>query len=213
MATGILGIKKGMTQVFDDAGVRHPLTVIEAGPCVVLKIKTVKTDGYNAICVGFQEKDIRKMTKPEAGLFKRVLGEKTKNGFKVVREFRVADPNDFTVGQAITVTQFNAGDIVDVTGRSIGRGFAGTVHMHHFSRGDMTHGSKNHREPGSIGASEYPGRVPKGRRMAGHLGNKRVTTQRLRVYQVDAEKNLIFILGAIPGAKNGLVAVNPSVKA
>ncbi len=213
MATGILGIKRGMTQVYTEAGVRVPLTVIEAGPCIVLQVKTKKTDGYDAICVGFQEKDLRAFNKPEAGLFKHVLGEKTKIGYAVRREFRVAKPADFAVGQKLTVEQFAIGEIVDVIGKSKGKGFAGTIKRHHFARGDVTHGSKNTREPGSIGHNEYPGRVMKGKRMPGQLGNERVTTQHLRVHLIDAEKNLIFIVGAVPGATRGLVTVQPSVKA
>jgi large subunit ribosomal protein L3 len=213
MATGILGIKRGMTQAYTEAGVRVPLTVIEAGPCVVLRVKTKGDDGYNAICVGFGEKDLRKFNKPEAGLFKKILGEKTKVGFAVLREFRVTDAAAFTVGQKITVEQFAVGDIVDVIGRSKGKGFAGTIKRHHFQRGDVTHGSKNTREPGSIGHNEYPGRVMKGKRMPGHLGDDRVTTQKLRVHLIDAEKNLIFIVGSVPGATRGLVTVQPSVKA
>jgi large subunit ribosomal protein L3 len=213
MATGILGIKCGMTQAYDDAGVCVPLTVIEAGPCVVLRVKTKETDGYGAICVGYQETDLRKFNQPEAGLYKKVLGEKTHVGYAVLREFRVANPEAFNVGQKLTVEQFHVGDIVDVIGRSKGRGFAGTVKRHHFARGDVTHGSKNTREPGSIGHNEYPGRVMKGKRMPGRLGGERVTVQRLRVHQVDADKNLLFIVGAVPGADRGLVTVKPSVKA
>ncbi|MDP8224040.1 MAG: 50S ribosomal protein L3 [Candidatus Lernaella stagnicola] len=213
MATGILGIKRGMTQAYDKAGTRFPLTVIEAGPCTVVQVKTDKNEGYNAIVVGFGERDLRKLTQPEAGVFKKALGEKTRTGFRTVREFRVDDPSAFKVGQVITVEQFNSGDLVDITGKSKGRGFAGTIKRHGFSRGPLTHGSKNKREPGSIGMSAYPGRVVKGKKMAGQLGNKKVTVQRLQIFQVDAEKNLLFVVGAVPGANSGLVTVKPSVKA
>ncbi|HPQ69536.1 MAG TPA: 50S ribosomal protein L3 [bacterium] len=213
MATGLLGKKLGMTQTFDEAGIRYPLTVVEAGPCTVLKVKTVQSDGYNAICVGFGEKDLRKFNKPQAGLIKKVMGEKAKVGFKTLQEFRVSNPEEFQVGQVLTVEQFNAGDLVDVSGKSKGKGFAGTIKRHHFSRGPVTHGSKNVREPGSIGNSAYPGRVVKGRKMPGQMGNKKTTVQRLRVHSVDPERNLIFIVGAIPGAKSNLVTVKPSVKA
>lgn len=213
MATGILGIKKGMTQAYDAEGTRFPLTVIEAGPCTVVQIKTERNEGYNAVCVGFVEQDLRKSNRPQVGQFKAVLGEKTKVGFRKIREFRVGDPSEFEVGQRLTVEQFTAGDYVDVIGKSKGRGFAGTIRRWGQSRGPTTHGSKNKRQPGSIGMSAYPGRVVKGKKMSGQLGNKRVTTQRLRVYQIDAEKNLLFIIGAVPGAKSGLVTVKPSVKA
>ncbi len=213
MATGILGIKKGMTQVFDESGVRQPLTVIEAGPCTVVQIKTEKTDGYMAITVGFGEKDLRKINKPKAGISKKVLGEKTRVGFRTFREFRVDDPSRFELGERITVEQFNAGDLVDVTGTSKGRGFSGTIRRWGQSRGPTTHGSKNKRASGSIGMSATPGRVVKGKHMAGQLGNKRVTTQRLRIHSVDAEKNLLFLVGAVPGARSGLITVKPSVKA
>lgn len=213
MATGLLGKKLGMTQAYDAEGMRHPLTVVEAGPCTVLKVKTVESDGYNAICVGFGERDLRKLNKPQAGLVKKALGEKTKVGFKSLQEFRVSNTEEFEVGQVLTVEQFNAGDLVDVSGKSKGKGFAGTIKRHHHSRGPVTHGSKNVRDPGSIGCSAYPGRVVKGRKMPGQMGNKNTTVQRLRVYSVDPERNLIFIVGAVPGAKSNLVTVKPSVKA
>jgi large subunit ribosomal protein L3 len=213
MATGILGIKKGMTQAYDEAGVRQPLTVIEAGPCTVVLIKTEKLHGYNAVVVAFGETDLRKMNQPESGLFKKALGEKTKVGFRTLREFRVSDLSEFAVGQEITVEQFTAGDFVDVIGKSKGRGFSGTIRRWNQSRGPMTHGSKNKRQPGSIGMSAYPGRVVKGKHMAGQMGNKRVTTQRLRVHHVDVEKNLLFLVGPVPGARSGLVTVKPSIKA
>jgi len=212
MATGILGIKQGMTQSFNDEGTRVPLTVIEAGPCVVLQIKTDESDGYNAICVGFGETDLRKFNKPCAGLFKKVLGEKSKVGYRRLREFPVDDPSAFSVGQRITVEQFAVGQMVDVTGTSKGKGFAGTVKRHHFTRGPMSHGSKNKRQPGSIGSSAWPSHVMKGKRMGGQMGNKQNTVQNLRIFQVDAEKNLLYVVGAVPGARRSVVMVRPSVK-
>lgn len=211
--TGLLGRKVGMTQAFDESGMRHPLTVIEAGPCVVLQVKTKQTDGYDAIRVGFEERDLRRLTKPQAGIVKKALGEKSKVGFRNLGEFRVKDAGEFSVGQKLTVELFNNGDLVDVSGKSKGKGFAGTIKRHHFSRGPVTHGSKNIREPGSIGCSAYPGRVVKGKKMPGQLGNKKATIQRLRVHHVDAERNLLFLIGAVPGARSGLVTVKPSVKA
>ena len=213
MATGLLGIKLGMTQAYTEEGQRQPLTVVEAGPCVIVQVKTAQKHGYNAICVGFGEKDLREFNKPQSGLFKTALGDKTKVGYRRLQEFRVDDVADYSVGQTLTVEQFSSGDLIDVSGKSKGKGFAGTIKRHHFSRGPMTHGSKNKREPGSIGCSATPGRVYKGRKMAGQMGNKKVTVQRLRVHHVDAERNLLFIVGAVPGSKRAPVMVKPSVKA
>jgi len=213
MATGLLGIKLGMTQTFDEEGARRSLTVIEVGPCVVVQVKTKKTDGYNALCLAFGECDLRKINKPRAGVFKKALGDKTKVGYRVVREVAVENVGDFAVGQKLTVEQYAAGDMIDVIGKSKGKGFAGTIKRHHFAAGPKSHGSKNVREPGSIGCHTYPGRVVKGKKMAGQLGNKRATVQRLRVFQVDPQNNLLFVVGAIPGPKRGMVMVQPSVKA
>ncbi len=213
MATGLLGIKLGMTQAYDEEGVRQSLTVIELGPCVVVQVKTKKSDGYEAICLGFGESDLRKFNKPQAGVFKKALGEKTKIGYRVLREVEVDNAGQYAVGQTLTVEQYAKGDLIDVIGKSKGKGFAGTIKRHHFARGPMTHGSKNVREPGSIGCHTYPGRVVKGRKMAGHLGAKRATVQRLRVFQVDSQNNLLFVIGAVPGPKRGMVMVQPSVKA
>ena len=206
MSVGILGTKLGMTQIFDDQGNAIPVTVIEAGPCVVTQIKTAQTDGYTAVQIGYGSASEKALTKPQ-------LGHLAKAGTSPVRhlkEYRVDQVDGFEMGQAITAEQFETGQLVDVTGTSIGKGFAGYQKRHNFSRGPMAHGSKNHRLPGSIGAGTTPSRVYPGKRMAGHLGAKRVTTRKLTVIRVDAEKNLLVIKGAVPGKPGALLSVAPA---
>ena len=206
MKKSIIGKKLGTTQVFDENGQRIPLTLVEAGPCVVVRKRTVETDGYGAIQVGFASVGKKRLSKP-------VLGQFGDAGpFRYLREIRVDDPEAYEVGQEIKVDVFEKGDRVDIVGTSKGKGFAGTIKRYHFNRGPMSHGSKNKRAPGSVGHSAYPSRVFKGKRMPGQLGNKRVTTQRQLVYGVDVEKNLLLIAGQVPGGKGGLVAVNETVK-
>ncbi|MEJ2200217.1 MAG: 50S ribosomal protein L3 [Desulfuromonadaceae bacterium] len=200
---GILGKKLGMTQVFAIDGKRIPVTVIEAGPCVVLQKKTVATDGYNAIQVGFGARSAHRTNKPEMGHFKKAgMG-----AFQYVREFRVDNIDDFNIGDKIGCDAFAAGDIIDVTGISKGKGFQGVIRRWNFAGGRMSHGSKFHRAPGAIGCSAWPSRVFKGKKMAGQMGNARVTTKNLEVVDVRADENLILIKGAVPGAKNGLVTI------
>ncbi|MCB9477340.1 MAG: 50S ribosomal protein L3 [Deltaproteobacteria bacterium] len=207
----IVGKKLGMTQTFEESGRCVGLTVVEATPGVVVRVNSGEDgDSAGAIQVGFFETDPLKLNRPDAGQFKNLPGKKA--GYKVLREFRVADAGQYKVGQEITVEQFAAGDLVDVQGRSIGKGWAGTIKRHNFARGPMTHGSKNKREPGSIGMSATPSRVHKGKRMAGQMGNKTATVQRLAVYKVDPEKNLIFIIGGVPGSRNGVVTIKETVK-
>ncbi len=206
MAVGILGKKLGMTQVFDDAGNAVPVTVVQAGPCVVTQIKTPATDGYAAIQVGFGEVAEKALNKPK-------LGHLAKSGSAPVRhlkEYRVDAADSYELGQAITAEAFAAGQLVDVTGTSIGRGFAGYQKRHNFRRGPMAHGSKNHRLPGSTGAGTTPGRVYPGKRMAGQLGNTQVTTRKLQVVRVDAERNLLLIRGAVPGKPGGMLSIAPA---
>jgi large subunit ribosomal protein L3 len=208
MIQGILGKKLGMTQVFAIDGKRIPVTVIEAGPCVVLQKKTVAADGYNAIQVGFGTRRAHRTNKPEMGHFKKVgMGS-----FRYLREFRVENIDEFNVGDQISCEAFAAGDIIDVTGTSKGKGFQGVIKRWNFSGGRASHGSKFHRSAGSIGCSAWPSRVFKGKKMAGQMGNARVTTQNLVVVDVRAEENLILIKGAVPGAKNGLVTIRKGVK-
>ena len=199
---GILGRKIGMTQVFDpESGVVTPVTVIEAGPCPVVEVRTPDVDGYEAVQLAFGAVAERKLSKPEIGHLK-------KNGVEPHRhlvEFR--GPSEAVVGEAVTVETFEPGDRVKVSGISIGKGFQGTIKRHNFSRGPVTHGSHNIRKPGSIGASATPSRVFKGIKMAGRMGGKRRTQVGLVVHSVDTERNLLLVKGAVPGPKSGLVEV------
>ncbi|QQE66290.1 50S ribosomal protein L3 [Leptolyngbya sp. BL0902] len=206
MAVGILGKKLGMTQIFDDAGNAVPVTVVQAGPCVVTQVKTPDTDGYAAIQLGFDEVAEKALNKPE-------LGHLAKSGsapLRHLKEYRVDAAEGYELGQAITAESFAAGQLVDVTGKSIGRGFAGYQKRHNFRRGPMAHGSKNHRLPGSTGAGTTPGRVYPGKRMAGQLGNTQVTVRKLEVVRVDNERNLLLIKGAVPGKPGALLSVAPA---
>ena len=207
---GIIGKKIGMTQVFTAKGEAVPVTVIEAGPCWVTQVKTPKRDGYSAVQLGFDEVDPkkaqRKLSKAERGHLKDV------RPLKVLREFRV-EGEAFEVGQKLDVGVFAEGEHVDITGTSKGKGFAGGMKRHHFRGGPKTHGqSDRQRSPGSIGSGTTPGRVLKGMRMAGHLGDEQVTVQNLEVVQVDPERNLLLVRGAAPGAKNGLLIIKQAVK-
>jgi large subunit ribosomal protein L3 len=199
---GIVGRKLGMTQVFDpESGVVTPVTVIEAGPCPVVKVRTVETDGYEGVQLAFEPVAERKISKAEIGHLKA-------NGVEPHRhlvEFRGL--SEAVAGEAVTVESFEPGDRVKVSGIGIGKGFAGTIKRHNFKRGPKTHGSHNVRQPGSIGASATPSRVFKGIRMAGRMGGKRVTQVGLKVHAVDAERNLLLVSGAVPGPRNGLVEV------
>ena len=200
MAEAILGKKLGMTQVFSGTGQAHGVTVVEAGPCVVVQIKTEEKDGYNAIQIGFGAR--KKVNDPLRGHMKR-LGQ-----FRYLREIRVDDPNDYEIGQKIGAELFEEGDMVDVVGHSKGKGFAGGVKRYHFAGGPKTHGqSDRHRAPGSIGSGTTPGRVRKGLHMAGHMGNRRVTIKNLRVFESDPGRGLLLIQGAVPGATNGLLRI------
>jgi len=199
---GIVGKKLGMTQIFDtETGLVTPVTVIEAGPCPVVQVKTVATDGYDAVQLAFDAVAERKLSKGE-------LGHLRTNGVEPHRqlvEFRGG--SELTVGETVTVEVFQPGDSVKVSGVSIGKGFAGTIKRHRFHRGPKTHGSHNVRKPGSIGASATPSRVFKGMKMAGRLGGKRVTQVGLVVHEIDAEHGLLLVKGAVPGPKNGIVEV------
>ncbi|NMG07958.1 50S ribosomal protein L3 [Brasilonema sp. UFV-L1] len=206
MSVGILGTKLGMTQVFDEAGVAISVTVIQAGPCTVTQVKTKQTDGYSAIQVGYGE------VKPKA-LNKPLLGHLTKSSAPALRhlkEYRIDNESEYALGQQIKADIFSIGQTVDVIGTSIGRGFAGNQKRNNFGRGPMSHGSKNHREPGSIGAGTTPGRVYPGKRMAGRLGGSRVTIRKLTVVRVDPERNLILIKGSVPGKPGGLLDIVPA---
>ncbi|MDH6059272.1 50S ribosomal protein L3 [Chrysosporum bergii ANA360D] len=208
MSVGILGTKLGMTQIFNEAGVSIPVTVIQAGPCTITQIKTKETDGYSAIQVGYSE------VKPKA-LNKPLLGHLAKSSAPALRhlnEYHIDNPSDYALGQQLKADLFTQGQVVDVSGTSIGRGFAGNQKRNNFGRGPMSHGSKNHREPGSIGAGTTPGRVYPGKRMAGRLGGKRTTIRKLTIERIYPERNLLLIKGAIPGKPGSLVNILPTKK-
>lgn len=206
MTLGIIGEKLGMTQIFDDKGLVIPVTVLKVEPLVVAQIKTKETDGYDAVQLAYCAGKEKHMTKAEIGhLKKNEIGV-----YRHLKEFRVDNPNDYKIGQQITVEALNGVEKVDVSAKSIGKGFQGTVKRWNFGRGPMAHGSKNHREPGSIGAGTTPGRVIKGKKMAGNMGNENVTIAKLKVVQIDAENNLLLIKGSVPGPEGKFVTVKPS---
>lgn len=200
--TLILGRKRGMTQLFDEDGTLHGVTVVSAGPCVVCQVRTQDKDGYDAVQLGFEDVRDKRVAKPQLGQFKKVAVAPK----RFLREERLAAPAEVAVGDVVTVGAFQVGDYVDVIGTSKGRGFAGTIKRHGFSRGPETHGSMNVRAPGSI-ASRRIGKLPKGKRMGGHYGVERVTTKNLVVVRIDAERGLLFIRGAVPGPNEGFVQV------
>lgn len=204
---GILGKKLGMTQIFTETGIVLPVTVVEAGPIVVTQIKTVEKDGYNAIQIGFGDAKEKSLNKPQKGHLAAANVLK-----KHLKEFRVDSVEGYTVGQTINADLFAAGEIIDVTGISKGKGFQGPIKRHGQSRGPESHGSRYHRRPGSMGACSFPGRVFKNKKLAGHMGSVRVTVQNLEVVKVDAEKNLILVKGAIPGPKGSVVTIKEAVK-
>ena len=206
MTLGIIGEKLGMTQVFSEEGLVIPVTVIKVAPATVTQIKTVETDGYNAIQVGLIDAKEKHLTKAQIGHLKK----NDLKLFRVLKEFRVDNPVEFEVGQVIDANTLADVEKVDVTGRSIGKGFQGTVKRHNFSRGPMGHGSKNHRAPGSIGAGTTPSRVYKGKKMAGNMGNETVTVAKLQVVKIDNDKNLLLVKGSVPGPEGKLVTVKPS---
>lgn len=201
---GLIGKKIGMTQVFDDSEQLIPVTVVEAGPCPVVQVKTEESDGYGALKVAYGDVKAQRTTKPQRGVF-----EKSGVGLhKMLKEFRVEGEAEQAVGDVLDVSLFEAGEVVDVSGRSKGRGFAGTVKRHGFAGGPKTHGqSDRHRAPGSIGQSSTPSKVMKGLRMSGHMGDRNVTSRGLKVFGVDVEKNLLLIKGAVPGGNGATVII------
>ncbi|MGN1033128.1 MAG: 50S ribosomal protein L3 [Intestinibacter sp.] len=205
---GILGRKIGMTQIFTEAGEVVPVTVVEAGPVVVTQVKTIENDGYNAVQVGFVDAKEKSLNKPQKGHLAAANVLK-----KHLKEFRVESVDAYTVGQEIKADVFAAGEMIDVTGISKGKGFQGPIKRHGQSRGPESHGSRYHRRPGSMGACSYPGRVFKNKKLAGHMGSVKVTVQNLEVVRVDADKNFILVKGAIPGAKGSVVTLKEAVKA
>jgi large subunit ribosomal protein L3 len=209
MLKGIIGRKIGMTQVFTPEGNVIPVTVVEAGPCVITQKKTVSTDGYNAIQLGFGRiTSLKKISKPLYGHFTKAGVEPMKH----LREVRIEDVDSFNVGQIISAEIFNEGEFVDIQGISIGKGTQGAMKRHNFAGGPGGHGSTFHRRVGSIGMKEWPAETPKGKKMAGHMGNVKVTTQSLKIIRVMPEKNLILVQGAVPGHTNGVVYIKATVK-
>lgn len=203
MVSTILGRKLGMTQIFDEDDNFVPVTVILAGPCTVSQVKTKETDGYEAVQIGFGSLKPKHVNKPMAGHFAKAGVEP----MKYLREVRVDDASQYSCGDKVTVEAFADVKAVDVTGTSKGKGFQGTVKRWNFSRGPMAHGSRNQREPGSIGQCAYPARVRKGLHMAGHMGDERVTVKNLKLMRVDAEQNLMLVKGAVPGGKDAIVSI------
>ena len=206
MSVGILGTKLGMTQVFDETGRVIPVTVVQAGLCTVTQVKTQQTDGYYAVQLGYGEVKPKALNKPLLGHLKKSSAPP----LRYLREYRLNNTSEYSLGQKIKVDIFSAGQVVDVIGKTIGRGFAGNQKRHNFGRGPMSHGSKNHRQPGSIGAGTTPGRVYPGKKMAGRLGGKQVTIRKLTVVQVHPERNLLLIKGAIPGKPGAILNVVPA---
>ncbi len=210
MAKGILGKKLGMTQIFTEEGKVVPVTVVESGKTVVIQNKTVENDGYNAVQLGFGVMKEKHVTKPMKGHFAKAGAD----AVKFIREMRLSDASEYNAGDIIGVDIFSAGELIDVTGTAKGKGFAGAIKRHNFSRGPMGHGSKSHREPGSTGAmmSGGGGKVLKGKKLPGRMGTQKVTLQRLSVVRVDTDRNLILIKGAIPGPKGSYVVIKNTVK-
>ncbi len=206
MVMGMIGKKIGMTRIFSKDGSVIPVTAIEVGPCTVTQIKTGEKDNYNAVQLGFGQS--KKLNKPEKGHLKKL------GNFRHLREFRTSSVADIEIGQKLTVDVFEPGERVDVVGTSKGRGFAGTVKRHGFSGGPKTHGQEDrHRAPGSVGGGTDPGKTFKGQRMAGHMGNRRVTVRKLEVVQANPDKNILLVKGAVPGARNGLLLIKKAKKA
>jgi large subunit ribosomal protein L3 len=209
VAVGILGTKLGMTQIFDlESGMAIPVTVVQAGPCIITQVKTKETDGYNSIQVGYKETKEKALNRPKLGHLKKSGAAPLRH----LKEYRLDNPNQYQLGEAIKADLFNVGDFVDVAGTTMGRGFAGHQKRHNFKRGPMSHGSKSHRIPGSIGAGTTPGRVYPGKRMAGRYGGTQVTIRKLTVVKIDTELNIILIKGAVPGKPGTLLDITPATK-
>ena len=203
MQAGLFAKKVGMTQIFDESGTILPVTILKTGLCQVSQIKTVTTDGYNAIQVAYGEEKLENINKSTRGHLKKVGDQ----GFRSFGEFRVTTPEDFKLGQIINLNTFSVGQKVRVTGKSIGKGFAGNQKRHNFSRGPMTHGSKNHRLPGSIGAGSTPGRVYPGKKMAGQLGGGTVTLKNTEILYINSEDNILVLKGSVPGKKSAVLKI------
>ena len=206
MSVGLLGNKIGMTQIFDESGNIIPVTILKVGPCVITQVKTKAKDGYDSIQIGYGNISSKGLNQPKLGH----LQKSNIQPLKYLKEFRVSDQDEFEVGQVLKVDSLSPGQLVNIRGKSIGKGFSGLQKRHNFTRGPMTHGSKNHRAPGSIGMGTTPGRVLPGKKMAGQLGNKFTTIQKLKVIQVNLEDNILVIKGSVPGKPGNLLSIVPS---
>ena len=206
VSLGLLGNKIGMTQIFDDTGNIVPVTILKLGPCIITQIKTVLNDGYNAIQIGYGEVPSKYLTQPKLGH----LQKSNIQPLKYLKEFRINNPEDFTIGQILNVESFTTGQFINVTGKSTGKGFAGLQKRHNFTRGPMSHGSKNHRAPGSIGMGTSPGRVLPGKKMAGQLGNKITHIKKLKIIQVNTDENILVVKGSVPGKPGNLLSITAS---
>ena len=203
MTVGLLGNKIGMTQIFDESGNIIPVTILKVGPCVVTQVKTKSKDGYDSIQIGYGNLSSKALNQPKLGH----LQKSNIQPLKYLKEFQTTETDDFSIGQVLNVDSFSAGQFVNVRGKTIGKGFSGLQKRHNFTRGPMTHGSKNHRAPGSIGMGTTPGRVLPGKKMAGQLGNKITTIKKLKVIQINAEENVLVIKGSVPGKPGNLLSI------
>lgn len=206
MSVGLLGNKIGMTQIFDESGNIIPVTILKVGPCIVTQVKTASKDGYDSIQIGYGSVSNKSLSQPELGH----LQKSDIQPLKYLKEFRLIHQEEFKVGQILKVDSFAPGQLVNVKGKSVGKGFSGLQKRHNFTRGPMTHGSKNHRAPGSIGMGTTPGRVLPGKKMAGQLGNKVTTVQKLKIIQINLEENILVIKGSVPGKPGNLLSILPS---
>jgi large subunit ribosomal protein L3 len=206
VVVGLLGNKIGMTQIFDESGNIIPVTILKVGPCVVTQIKTQEKDGYDSIQIGYGSVSSKSLTQPELGH----LQKSNIQPLKYLKEFKINDDCEFEIGQVLNVDSFSPGQLVNIRGKSIGKGFSGLQKRYNFTRGPMTHGSKNHRAPGSIGMGTTPGRVLPGKKMSGQLGNKIATIQKLKVIQTNSDENILVIKGSVPGKPGNLLSIVPS---
>lgn len=205
MVVGLLGNKIGMTQIFDESGNIIPVTILRVGPCVVTQVKTQAKDGYSSIQVGYGKILSKKLTQPQLGH----LQKSNIQALKYLKEFKINEQETFEIGQVLNVGSFSAGQLVNIKGKNIGKGFSGLQKRHNFTRGPMTHGSKNHRAPGSIGMGTTPGRVLPGKKMAGQLGNKIITVKKLKIIQINLEENILIVKGSVPGKPGNLLSIVP----
>ena len=206
MSLGLLGNKIGMTQIFDEFGNVIPVTILKIGPCVVTQIKTILNDGYNAIQIGYENVPSKYLTQPQLGH----LQKSNIQPLKYLKEFRVNKPEDFQIGQILNVDSLSVNQLINITGKTNGKGFSGLQKRHSFTRGPMTHGSKNHRAPGSIGMGTSPGRVLPGKKMSGQLGNKITNIKKLKVIQINSDENILIVKGSVPGKPGNLITISIS---